>query len=71
MIDYTREETYAATRLPVELAATLIPDAYTSAEFFALERERVFARAGSPVGCVDELREPGDFARRRGRAAAR
>ena len=26
-VDYTREETYKATRLPVDLASTLIPDA--------------------------------------------
>src|SRR5262249_57763532 len=38
---FTDEATYLQTRLPVDLAATLIPDAYTSGEFFALERERV------------------------------
>jgi hypothetical protein len=27
---FTREETYAATRRPVALAETLIPEAYTS-----------------------------------------
>ena len=43
MIDYTREETYAATRRPVDLAETLTPDAYRSEAFFAVERERVFA----------------------------
>jgi choline monooxygenase len=32
--DYTREETYRHTRVPVDLAVTLIPDAYTSREFF-------------------------------------
>src|SRR5262245_35855278 len=40
---FTDEATYRETRLPVDLAVTLIPDAYTSAEFFGLERERVFA----------------------------
>ena len=45
---FTREETYAATRRPVALAATLVPDAYTSEEFFALERDRSSRRAGSP-----------------------
>ena len=35
---FTDEATYRETRLPVELAVTLIPDAYTSAEFFGLER---------------------------------
>ena len=57
---YTREETYATTRRPVDLADTLTPDAYRSEEFFALERERVFATSWVPVGCVAELREPGD-----------
>ena len=56
---YTREETYAATRRPVDLAETLLPDAYTSDEFFALERERVFAAGWVAVGCIGELREPG------------
>jgi choline monooxygenase len=57
---YTREETYAATRRPVDVAETLTPDAYRSEEFFALERERVFATSWVPVGCTAELREPGD-----------
>jgi choline monooxygenase len=47
--------------LPVEDASTLIPDAYTSEEFHALERELVFARAWVPVAVVDEVAEPGDF----------
>src|SRR3954452_14083057 len=57
---FTREETYAATRRPVSLAATLVPDAYTSREFFALERDRVFASSWVPVGCSAQLREGGD-----------
>jgi choline monooxygenase len=60
MIDYTREETYAATRRPVDLAETLTPDAYRSEAFFAVERERIFATSWVAVGCVAELREPGD-----------
>jgi hypothetical protein len=35
---FTREATYAATRRPVELAQTLLPEAYTSEAFFALAR---------------------------------
>jgi choline monooxygenase len=53
--------TYAATRLPVEEASTLIPDAYVSEEFHALERERIFARSWVPVCVVEEVAEPGDF----------
>jgi len=58
---FVREDTYAATRLPVDLASTLIPDAYTSADFHELERDRVFSRSWVPVGVTDELREPGSF----------
>jgi choline monooxygenase len=58
---FAREETYRATRLPVDLASTLIPDACTSPEFFALERERVFAGGWVPVAVLDEVAEPGAF----------
>ena len=60
-VAFTDEATYRATRLPVALASTLIPDAYTSAEFFSLERERVFARSWVPVAVLDEVAEPGSF----------
>jgi choline monooxygenase len=59
--DFVREETYAATRLPVDLASTLIPDAYTSPEFHALELETVFSRSWVPVCVTDELGEPGSY----------
>jgi choline monooxygenase len=58
--DYTCEATYAATRRPVEWASTLIPDAYRSAEFYAIEQERVFAGSWVAAGCASELRAPGD-----------
>ena len=57
---FTLEETYAATRGPVELARTLVPAAYTSDAFLALERERVFGACWVFAGLVAELREPGD-----------
>jgi len=47
---FLQEETYARTRLPVELASTLIPDAYTSPEFFELERDRVLRPSWGVVG---------------------
>lgn len=56
---FVREETYAATRRPVELAETLTPEAYTSEDFFAVERERVFGSSWVAVGCVDQVREAG------------
>jgi choline monooxygenase len=55
------EATYRATRLPVDYASTLIPDAYTSEEFHALERERLFGTSWVPVCVIDELAEPGAF----------
>jgi choline monooxygenase len=58
---FTEESTYAATRLPVNAASTLIPDAYVSPDFHELERERVFARSWVPVCVTDEVDEPGSF----------
>ena len=58
---YAREETYAATRLPVDLATTLIPDAYTEQSYFDRERDQVFARSWIPVCVADEVAAPGDF----------
>jgi choline monooxygenase len=57
---FTQEETYRATRLPVSLASTLEPDAYTSEEFFALERQRVFERGWVGAASVSEVAEPGE-----------
>jgi choline monooxygenase len=59
--DFRREETYAATRLPVQLASTLIPDAYTSSEFHALELETLFATSWVPVCLAAEVAEPGAY----------
>ena len=53
---FLHAETYARTRLPVDFASTLIPDAYTAPEFYALEQERVFAKSWVPVCVVDEVR---------------
>ena len=36
--DYTKEKTYKYTIPPVEVAMTIIPDAYTSPEFYAFEQ---------------------------------
>jgi choline monooxygenase len=57
--DFTKEETYRRTRLPVDLASTLLPDAYTSQEFFDMEREKVFASSWIPVGCTSQVEGPG------------
>ncbi|MDQ3672280.1 MAG: Rieske (2Fe-2S) protein, partial [Actinomycetota bacterium] len=58
---FAREETYRATRLPVDQASTLIPDAYVSPEFHALELDRVFGRSWVPVCVTDEVAEPGSY----------
>ncbi|MGD9530174.1 MAG: aromatic ring-hydroxylating dioxygenase subunit alpha, partial [Pseudonocardia sp.] len=56
---FTAESTYVHTRRPVELAFTLLPDAYTSPEFYALERELVFANGWVAVGLADDVDRPG------------
>ncbi|MBL8046513.1 MAG: aromatic ring-hydroxylating dioxygenase subunit alpha [Anaerolineales bacterium] len=58
--DYGREETYRRTRFPVERALTIIPDAYRSAEFYALEQERVFANSWVAVGCTSQIEKSGE-----------
>ena len=52
--------TYRATRVPVDLATTLIPDAYRSTAFFEEERERVFGRSWVCVGYTSQVDAPGD-----------
>ena len=56
---FTDEATYWETRLPVDLAVTLIPDAYTSPDFFDLERERVFASSWVAIGTADQVEHTG------------
>ena len=58
---FTQPETYRLSRLPVDQASTLIPDAYTAPEFFALEQEKVFANGWVAVGCLPQVRNPGDI----------
>lgn len=58
--DFTREATYAATRLPVNAASTLLPEAYISPDFYAIEQERVFAGSWVAVCPAAQVRRPGD-----------
>jgi choline monooxygenase len=58
-VDYLDESTYSATRLPVDLASTLIADAYRSPAFFRDEQQRVFADGWVAVAARSELSEPG------------
>ena len=57
---YGRPELYERTRGPVTRATTLIRDAYVSDDFFAEERERVFAGGWVAAGCTEAVRNPGD-----------
>jgi choline monooxygenase len=57
--DYRSEETYRVTRLPVEMASTLLPDAYRSTAYYEVEQEQVFARGWVCVGYTSQAAEPG------------
>lgn len=50
---------HTKTRLPVEYASTLIPDAYRSEAFFVDEREQVFAHGWVAVAVRSEVGVPG------------
>ncbi|MSU47192.1 MAG: aromatic ring-hydroxylating dioxygenase subunit alpha [Lacunisphaera sp.] len=58
--DFVHEETYRATRAPVTLASTIVPDAYRSAEFHRLELERVWSGGWVCVGYTSQVANPGD-----------
>ncbi len=57
---YTLPDTYAPTRRPVDQATTLIPDAYTSEAFYALEQERIFATSWVHVATTSDFETVGD-----------
>ena len=52
---YLQEETYKNTRQPTERALSLIPDAYTDNDFFALEQKQVLAATGFVWGRLPGL----------------
>ena len=58
--EYTKPETYRNSRSEVEMAMTLIPDAYTAEEFYEIEKETVFAKSWIHVACFSDLQEAGD-----------
>lgn len=58
-MDYRSEATYKETRLPVELASTLVADAYRSETFFIEEREQLFGRGWVTVAAISEVAQPG------------
>lgn len=59
-MDYRIEDTYTKTRLPVELASTLIADAYRSDGYYTDEQEQIFAKGWVGVGATSEVAGPGD-----------
>ena len=58
-MDYRVEATYKETRLPVDLASTLIADAYRSDVYDREEQDRVFANGWVGVGVTSEVASPG------------
>ena len=58
--DFTNPDTYKHTRAPVELALTLIPEAYTDHDFYRIEQERVFGNSWVAVGCTSQVQNGGD-----------
>ncbi|MFT5194306.1 MAG: choline monooxygenase [Cellvibrionaceae bacterium] len=58
--DFLKEETYKHTRAPVEHALTIIPEAYTSDEFYNLEQKQVFQNSWVPCAVLPEVKKPGD-----------
>ena len=59
--DFLNEETYKHTRAPVELALTIIPEAYTSEEFHQLEQKQIFQNSWVPCAVLPEVKKPGDI----------
>lgn len=60
MSDYGLESTYASTRHPIALATTLVPDAYRSAEFYALEKRRLWHKTWFCAGFTQQVAQVGD-----------
>ncbi len=57
--DWTSEDAWIGTRRPILEAHALPADAYTSQDFFSLERDRVFGTSWVFVGIADELQPVG------------
>jgi len=61
--DMFAPEDYAGVRRPVTEATTLPPHAYTSPEWYAREREVIFARHWLMAARAEEIPQPGDYLR--------
>lgn len=60
VVELLGEDAIERIRLPVSQAGGLPRQAYTSQEFFELERERLFPRVWVGVGFTSDVAEPGD-----------
>jgi choline monooxygenase len=57
--DFGAEATYRQTRLPVEAASTLLPEAYYDGDYHEVEQERLWSTGWVCVGILAELDQPG------------
>ena len=57
---FRNEATYSQTRLPVELASTLLPAAYHDVHFFSEEREALWSTSWVCVGLVSHVSDVGE-----------
>ena len=57
--DWTRDDAWARTRAPLHESTGLDPAAYTDAEFFELEKTRVFERAWVCIGIAGDVEQSG------------
>ncbi len=58
-MDFRSESTYKETRLPVEYASTLTPEAYRSVGYHVEEQAQVFGRGWVAVAARSEIASPG------------
>lgn len=57
--DFGAEATYRYTRLPVEAASTLLPEAYYDRDYHEMEQDRLWSASWVCVGIAAELDHPG------------
>ena len=59
-VDFTNENTYAQTRLPVSLASTLNPEAYRNPDYFEQEKKQLWSKSWICVGYTQQCEHVGD-----------
>jgi len=58
---YICEDSYRQTRAPVNMATTLLPDAYRKETYFQLEQDRVYGSSWVAAGYLEEVDSTGKF----------